>query len=144
MVAPRGGAARSAGAGGANGDAGSEGKVERWVKAEPRLRSGVTVAQEDPDLAVEEIALRAGDPNFVQVLMPSKTNEPLGRKRYGPVYVAAQALNFPIAIQLNSVGRGYSPTPVGWPRDDLHDQHVDTHIAPARVASRVAGWGGAC
>ncbi len=113
----------------------NEWQLEHWVRQDSRLRGSVTVAHEDPDLAVEEIARRADDRNFVQVLLPSKTNEPLGRKRYWPIFAAAQAANLPIAVHVNSVGGGYASTPSGWPSYYLQDHHINVHSFQALVAS---------
>ena len=110
-------------------------QVENWLKHEPRLRGSITVAHEDPDLAVEEIAKRANDRNFVQVLLPSKTNDLLGRKRYWPILAAAQAANLPLAVHVNSVGGGYASTASGWPSYYLQDHHINVHSFQALVAS---------
>jgi predicted TIM-barrel fold metal-dependent hydrolase len=113
----------------------NEWQIEQWVKPEPRLRASVSVAQEDPDLAVEEIARRAGDARFVQILLPSKTNEPLGRKRYWPIFAAAQSAGLPIGVHVNSVGGGYASTGSGWPSYYLQDHHINVHSFQAQVAS---------
>jgi uncharacterized protein len=113
----------------------NEWQLEQWVKPEPRLRASVTVAHEDPDLAVEEIARRAGDSRFVQILLPSKTNEPLGRKRYWPIFAAAQSAGLPIGVHVNSVGGGYASTGSGWPSYYLQDHHINVHSFQAQVAS---------
>ena len=113
----------------------NEWQIEQWVKPEPRLRASITVAQEDPDLAVEEIARRAGDSRFVQILLPSKTNEPLGRKRYWSIFAAAQSAGLPIGVHVNSVGGGYASTGSGWPSYYLQDHHINVHSFQAQVAS---------
>jgi predicted TIM-barrel fold metal-dependent hydrolase len=113
----------------------NEWQIEQWVNPEPRLRASVTVAHEDPDLAVEEIARRAGDARFVQILLPSKTNEPLGRKRYWPIFAAAQSAGLPIGVHVNSVGGGYASTGSGWPSYYLQDHHINVHSFQAQVAS---------
>jgi predicted TIM-barrel fold metal-dependent hydrolase len=113
----------------------NEWQIEQWVKPEPRLRASVSVAQEDPDLAVEEIARRAGDSRFVQILLPSKTNEPLGRKRYWSIFAAAQSAGLPIGVHINSVGGGYASTGSGWPSYYLQDHHINVHSFQAQVAS---------
>ena len=113
----------------------NEWQIEQWVKPEPRLRASVTVAHEDPDLAVEEIARRAGDTRFVQILLPSKTNEPMGRKRYWPIFAAAQSAGLPIGVHVNSVGGGYASTGSGWPSYYLQDHHINVHSFQAQVAS---------
>src|SRR5580698_1527949 len=89
VLAPLSAAARNTDLGAAYCNAVNEWQIEKWVKTEPRLRACVTVAQDDAALAVAEIEHRAGDPNFVQILLPSKTTEPLGRKRYWPIFAAA-------------------------------------------------------
>jgi len=115
----------------------NEWQIEQWVKPEPRLRASVTVAQEDPDLAVEEIARRAGDARFVQILLPSKTNEPLGRKRYWPIFAAAQSAGLPVGVHVNSVGGGYASTGSGWPSYYLQDHHINVHSFQSLIASLV-------
>jgi predicted TIM-barrel fold metal-dependent hydrolase len=98
----------------------NEWQLERWVRRDPRLRGSITVAHEDPESAVDEIAKWAEERNFVQVLLPSRTNEPLGRKRYWPLFAAAQA-----------------PTPSGWPSYYLQDHHINVHSFQAMVSSLV-------
>ena len=134
ILAPLHGAARNNDLDAAISTAVNEWQIERWVKPEPRLRASVVVTHEDPDLAVEEIARRAGDPNFAQVLIPSKTNELLGRKRYWPIFAACQAANLPLAVHVNSVGGGYASTGGGWPSYYLQDHHINVHSFQSQIA----------
>jgi uncharacterized protein len=115
----------------------NEWQLANWIGREPRLRASVTVAHEDPDLAVEEIAQRADDRRFVQILLPSKTNEPMGRKRYWPVFAAAQSAGLPIGVHVNSVGGGYASTGSGWPSYYLQDHHINVHSFQAQITSLV-------
>ena len=55
-----------------------------------RLKGSIVVANEDGPAAAAEIRKRAGDRNFVQVLLLSRNVEPLGQRRYWPIYEAAQ------------------------------------------------------
>jgi uncharacterized protein len=137
ILTPLHAAARNTDLDGAYCTAVNEWQLERWIRPEPRLRGSITIAHEDPELAVDEIARRANDRNFVQVLLPSKTNEPLGRKRYWPIFAAAQAANLPIAVHVNSVGGGYASTPGGWPSYYLQDHHINVHSFQAMIASLV-------
>jgi predicted TIM-barrel fold metal-dependent hydrolase len=75
-------------------------QVERWVKNEPRPRASVLIAQEDTAASVAEIDARAGDPNFTQILVLQKTDEPFGRRRCWPIFEAAVRNNLPIAIHV--------------------------------------------
>jgi predicted TIM-barrel fold metal-dependent hydrolase len=115
----------------------NEWQLERWIARDPRLRAGVTVAHEDSDGAVAEIERRAGDRRFVQVQLPSKSIEPLGRKRYWPIFAAAERNDFPIAIHVQSYGGGYASTGGGWPSYYLQDHHINVHSFQALISSLI-------
>src|SRR5215208_2712363 len=52
------------------------------------LELGAALASEDPIAAAAEVEHRGRDKRFVQVFMPGRTQEPLGRKKYWPIYEA--------------------------------------------------------
>lgn len=81
-------------------------QVAEWLDREPRLRASINVAYEDGELAAAEIHRVAGDPRFVQVLLLIRTAEPLGRRRYWPLYAAAVEHELPIGIHFGGWGRG--------------------------------------
>jgi len=89
-------------------------QVAEWLEPEPRLRASITVPYEDAALAVAEIERRADDARFVQVLLASRTLEPLGRRRYWPLYAAAEAAGLPIGIHFGGAG-GFPTTAAGIP-----------------------------
>jgi predicted TIM-barrel fold metal-dependent hydrolase len=134
---PYAGGARNTDLGAALCAAVNEWQIEEWVRRDTRLRASIAVAHEDAEAAVAEIERRAGDPNFVQVLLPSKTIEPLGRKRYWPIFAAAERHDIPVAIHVNSVGGGYASSAGGWPSYYLQDHHLNVHSFQALVASLV-------
>ena len=70
-------------------------QLEYWLNKELRLRGSMLVPHEDPSAAVAEIERRASDDKFVQVLLPPRTDEPLGRRRYWPIFAAAVAAKRP-------------------------------------------------
>ena len=63
------------------------------------------VAYEDAELAAAEIERRGDDPRFVQVMLAIRTSEPLGRRKYWPMYEAAEAHGLPIGIHFGGAGR---------------------------------------
>ena len=73
----------------------------------------MVVPYEDPAASVKEIELRAGDANFAQVLFLSRTAEPLGSRKYWPIYEAAAAAGLPIGVHAFGYG-GWPITPGGW------------------------------
>ena len=69
-----------------------------WTSKDSRLKGSVVVPYEDGYASAKEIELWAGDRDFRQVLLLSRTGEPLGQRRYWPIYEAAQAANLPVGI----------------------------------------------
>ncbi|MDP4026739.1 amidohydrolase family protein [Methylobacterium sp. NEAU 140] len=85
-----------------------------WLDADNRLRASIVVSTQDIGLAVEEIERCAADPRFVQVLLLVSDDMPLGRRRYWPVYEAAQRLGLAVGIHAGS--NYHNPTTSsGWP-----------------------------
>jgi predicted TIM-barrel fold metal-dependent hydrolase len=92
----------------------NEWQIHHWVEREKRLRASIMVAQDYPEEAVKEIERRAGDKRFVQVTFASHAIEPLGRRRYWPVFEAAEASGLPVGLHIGGVP-GHPPTGGGWP-----------------------------
>src|SRR5690606_39100360 len=85
-----------------------------WLAKESRFSASIVVTLEDPAEAVKEIERRAADPRFVQVLIPARSQMPLGKSRYWPIYEAAARLKLPVCVHAGG-GVGNPPMPVGWP-----------------------------
>jgi uncharacterized protein len=100
-----------------------------WTGPEPRLRASVLVSYEDGEAARAEIERRAGDADFAQVLLLSRTAEPLGQKRYWPIYAAAVDAGLPVGVHVF----GYSgwPTSAGWP--SFYIEEMTEHAASAQA-----------
>ena len=89
-------------------------QIAEWTSKDKRLKGSIVVANEDGPAAAAEIRRRAGDPNFVQVLLLSRNVEPLGQRRYWPIYEAAQEVGLPVGV--HAFGFGGNPiTASGWP-----------------------------
>jgi uncharacterized protein len=91
----------------------NEWQIAEWTSRDARLRASVVIPYEDAVASVREIELRAGDPNFAQVLLLSRTSEPLGQRRYWPIYAAAAAAGLPIGVHAFGYG-GWPITAGGW------------------------------
>ncbi|HVR30667.1 MAG TPA: amidohydrolase family protein [Thermoanaerobaculia bacterium] len=63
-------------------------QVAEWLDREPRLRASIVIQNEHPAAAAEEVRRRARDRRFVQVLFMGRTQEPMGRRKYWPIYEA--------------------------------------------------------
>jgi uncharacterized protein len=111
-------------------------QIERWVKNEPRLKASILIAQEDTVGSVAEIEARAGDPNFLQILVLPRTDEPFGRRRYWPIFEAAERNNLPIAIHVGGTN-GHPSTGGGWPSYYIEEHHAVAQTMQAVVTSLV-------
>jgi predicted TIM-barrel fold metal-dependent hydrolase len=92
----------------------NEWQVAEWLEPEPRLRASIVLPYEDSELAVAEIERWANDPRFVQVILVARTREPLGRRKYWPMFEAAAHYNLPVGIHFGGNG-GWPITGAGWP-----------------------------
>lgn len=85
-----------------------------WIERDGRLYGAICVPCEDAQLAAEEVRRLGGHPRFVQVLVNVRTREPLGNRRYWPLYEAAVEQGLPVAVHVGGHG-GNTITGSGWP-----------------------------
>ena len=102
-------------------------QIEHWLEREPRLRGSIVVPIQLPALAVAEIERVAGHPGFVQVLLPVRTEHPLGNRLYHPVWEAIERHDLVAAIHFGGQPNT-PPTPTGWP-----SYYIETYAAMAQV-----------
>ncbi len=89
-------------------------QLAEWTSRDKRLKASIVVPYEDGPAAAREIRRWAGHPDFAQVLLLTRTAEPLGQRRYWPIYEAAQEANLPVGIHAFGYG-GYPISAGGWP-----------------------------
>jgi uncharacterized protein len=109
-------------------------QIAEWLDPEPRLRSGLVVPYEAPDLAVQEIERLGDHPGFVQVMLGIRTSEPIGRRKYWPMFEAAIAHDLPIGMHFGSQG-GTPITGAGWPSMYVEDHAGMSTAFQAQVIS---------
>ena len=98
---------------------------EGWLDLDSRFVGAVVVPAENPSIAVAEIERCAADERWVQVILPTSTEEPLGSPKYRPIFRAATDHGLPVAIHLG----GYDPhRGTGWPSYYI-EEHVGYAIA---------------
>ncbi|HEY3080250.1 MAG TPA: amidohydrolase family protein [Chloroflexota bacterium] len=102
-------------------------QVAEWLDPEPRLRASIILPFEHADLAVAEIERRAGDGRFVQVQFSGRPREPMGRRKYWPIYEACEKHG--LAVMSHAFGSGGQPiTGCGWP-----SFYIEDHVGPAQA-----------
>ncbi|WP_118135005.1 amidohydrolase family protein [Oceanicella sp. SM1341] len=112
-------------------------QIHALVAPEPRLRAGLVVAQDHPEAAVAEIRARAGDRRFAQVILSTRAAEPLGARRYWPIYEAAQEAGLPIGLHPAGYSGGHPSTGSGWPSYYFHEHYTFLPGAEGLVSSLV-------
>jgi predicted TIM-barrel fold metal-dependent hydrolase len=99
----------------------NEWQLARFCEPEPRLKAAVQITLEHEQAALAEIEKRAGDRRFVQVNIPPRSIEPLGRHRYRRILAACAAAGLPISLHLGGTS-GHPSTGGGWP-SFYHEEH---------------------
>ena len=107
-----------------------------WTQPEPRLKGSINVQGEDPEAAVAEIERWADNGDFVQVAMVCRAIEPLGRKRYWPIYEAAERHGLPVGLHLSGEN-GYAQTGTGWPSYYAENHHSSSMMQRSLAASLI-------
>lgn len=109
-------------------------QIAEWTSKESRLKGSVCLPYEDAALSVAELERRAGDPNFIQAFMLIRTAEPMGNRRYWPIFEKCAELGLPIAV--HAFGFGGAPvTGSGWPSYYTEDMVGHAQSAQNLVAS---------
>jgi predicted TIM-barrel fold metal-dependent hydrolase len=114
----------------------NEWQLAYWTARDSRLRASIVVAQEDAEAAVQEINLRVGDASFVQIMLPPRALEPLGRKRYWPIYEAAVTHDLPIALHVSGIN-GFASTAGGYPSYYIEEHHSNVQGMQSLISSLV-------
>jgi uncharacterized protein len=96
-----------------------------WLDQDERFLATIVISCEDPPRAVEEIHRRGHDRRFVQVAFSGRPHEPMGRRKYWPIYEACA--EYGLAVMTHAFGSAGNPiSGAGWPSFYLED-----HLGPA-------------
>jgi predicted TIM-barrel fold metal-dependent hydrolase len=114
----------------------NEWQLEDWTSKEKRLKASIVVNPEFPEDAVAEIDHWADHPDFVQVTVPPRCSEPLGRSRYWPIFEAAQRHGLPIGLHVGGIN-GHPSGGGGWPSYYLEEHQTNAHSGQAVLTSMV-------
>lgn len=116
--------------------------INDWVREEflardERLHASLVVSTVAPDDAVSEIERVGEEKQFVQVLLPVRSDLPWGQKNNHAMFAAARAAR--LQIGLHAWGRaGKATTPSGFTTTYLEDYLGNQPIAQAQVLSFVS------
>jgi predicted TIM-barrel fold metal-dependent hydrolase len=69
----------------------NEWQLAFWSDRDPRLKASILAGQDDTEAAIAEIDRCAKIGRYVQINVCPRANEPLGRRRYWPIFARAGA-----------------------------------------------------
>ncbi len=107
-----------------------------FVDPEPRLRASILIPAEDATASVREIEKRADDWRFCQIQLGSKSAEPIGRRKYWPIFEAAVAHGLSIGLHVGGPMTS-APSPSGWPQFYVEDHQMLTHSMMNQATSLI-------
>ncbi len=111
-------------------------QLAEWTGKDKRLKASVVVNYEDPPAAVAEIRRRTATKDFAQVLFLTRTAEPLGSRKYWPIYQAAAEAGMPVGV--HAFGYGGNPiTGGGWPSFYIEEMTSHAQTCQSVLASMV-------
>jgi hypothetical protein len=111
-------------------------QVAEWTAKDARLKASIMVPFEHGEAAVAEIDRLAGDRNFAQVFLLSRTAQPLGQRRYWPIYEAAVRAGLPVGVHAFG-NSGYPITSGGWPSFYIEEMAGHAQSCQAQLTSLV-------
>lgn len=87
---------------------------DAFTRRDKRIKGGLVVSYEDGAASAAEIERCGADPDFAQVFVLTRSQEPLGNRRYWPIYEAAERYNLPVGFHVFGTS-GHPTTGAGWP-----------------------------
>ena len=108
-----------------------------WLEPEPRLRAAIVVAAQQPAAAIAEIERLAGDPRFVAVYLPVRSQIPYGNRIWWPLWEAIE--RHELVAELHFGGSaGIPPTASGWPTSWLEEYADMASAFASQLTSLIA------
>jgi uncharacterized protein len=108
-----------------------------WLESEPRLRAAIVVAAQQPAAAIAEIERLAGDPRFVAVYLPVRSQIPYGNRIWWPLWEAIERRE--LVAELHFGGSvGIPPTASGWPTSWLEEYADMASAFASQLTSLIA------
>lgn len=107
-----------------------------WLESDERLRGSIVVPIQLPAQAAEEIERVAEAPGFVQVLLPVRTEHPLGSRLLHPLWQAIERHGLVAAVHFGGAPV-MPPTPTGWPSYFLEEYTAMAQVFATQLTSMI-------
>ena len=114
----------------------NEWQRDTWTSKDKRLKAGIVVPYEDGVASAAEIERVGAMSDYGQVFCLTRSSEPLGNRRYWPIYEAAQRYNLPVAFHVFGTS-GHPVSGAGWPSYYIEEGSGHSTSCQTVVASLV-------
>ncbi len=111
-------------------------QAREWLEREPRLRGSIVVPIGLAAAAAAEVERSAGHPGFVQVLIPVRTEHPLGSRHYHPLWKTIEQSGLVAAVHFGGAPTT-PPTPTGWPTYFLEEYTAMAQVFASQLTSLI-------
>ena len=111
-------------------------QAREWLAPEPRLRGSVVAPIQLPAAAATEVERCADRSGFVQVLIPVRTEHPLGSRHYHPLWKTIEESGLVAAIHFGGAPVT-PPTPTGWPSFFLEEYTAMAQVFATQLTSMI-------
>ena len=111
---------------------------DQWLDKHEKLLGSMVIPVQDVELAVAEIERLARDRRFTQILLPVRSWEPYGNRRYAPICEAAERNGLVLAIHFGGL-TGTAPSAAGWIDSYVEEYACAAELFQAQVSSLVIG-----
>lgn len=111
--------------------------IAEWLEPEPRLRASMVVPGRDPAAALAEIERVGSHPGFVQVLMPTRTDQLYGKHAWHPVWAAMERHDLVVGLHRGGASE-VAPSTTGWPSWYVEEYVAEVQVFAAHLTSLVA------
>jgi predicted TIM-barrel fold metal-dependent hydrolase len=103
-----------------------------WYKSDDRFKIAMTIAPQDPKLAVKEIERFGSQPGVVEIII-NNMNVPLGNRHFYPIYEIAESFGLSIVVHPGAEAAGlYAPSQSVGPAS----YYIEWHASLSLVAQR--------
>lgn len=109
---------------------------ECWLRRSSRLLASICIPYENATYSVNEIEHWSGNPAFVQAYFRVRTSQPIGRKKYWPIFEAAAHHNITIGMHLGGLS-AFPITSAGWPSYYIEDHTLISAAFQSQIISMV-------
>jgi predicted TIM-barrel fold metal-dependent hydrolase len=107
-----------------------------WLDRDDRLLGSAAITPQHTEEAVAEIERVGLDSRFVQIMVPVRSAEPFGNRRYWPIWEAAEARNLVVALTYGGTA-GHPQVPMGWLHSFFEEYVTATQLFQTQLISLV-------